>query len=566
MKWTIGRKLGVSFTLIMLIILSISVFSMNSSFTLSGNTTTINNEIMPKIQMVNKVNIQTDNVLIATQKFLLSKNQTDRDHYLQEVKSIIAQVEQAAKEYQATLTTKEGEEGFEEFQSSWAVYVDSLIAINSLVSAGQVDEAIAKSFEVNDLYDKTQGNINDLISLHEEQADTLQKEGAADFNKSVVLLIVVSVISFVLVIGIVIFFIRAIKRPVELLSEQAKELANGNLRLEPVQINNQDEIGQLATDFNVMHTNLKGLIQGLQEHIQTVAATSEELSASAEETSKATDQITSAMVDVSEGADRQVEGARTSNESISEMVIGMDQASVSVQSVSDLAASTKEYTALGSSMMDQTMKQMTNIQYSSDTTAKVVHSLGERSEEISQIVGLITTIADQTNLLALNAAIEAARAGEAGKGFAVVADEVKKLAENSSVAANQIREVIVAIQQEVGEAIHAMKVSTSTVEEGIELVKKSEDNFHGISSMIENVSAQTENISAVIEQLSANTISIKGQIDEVAALSEDSSDQAQTVAAAAEEQNATMEEISASAQVLGNLSAELQEMVQQFKV
>ena len=521
---------------------------------------------MPKIQMVNKVNIHTDNVLIATQKFLLATTQADKDNYLKEVETIIAQVEQASNEYEATLTTKQGKEGFETFQSSWAVYVDSLNTISSLVNAGKADEAIAQSFEVNDLYDETQEDINYLISLHEQQADELDKEGIADFKKTVFLLIVVSVLSFALTIGIVMFFMRAIKKPVELLSEQVKELANGNLRLEPVHINNRDEIGQLATDFNVMHSNLKGLIQGLQDHIQTVAATSEELSASAEETSRATEQITSSVVDVSEGADRQVQGARMSNEAISEMVTGMDQASISIQAVSDLAISTKEYTSLGSSMMDQTMKQMTNIQHSSDTTAKVVQSLGEKSTEISQIVGLITTIADQTNLLALNAAIEAARAGDYGKGFAVVADEVRKLAEDSSVAANQIREVIVAIQQEVAGAIDAMKVSTSTVEEGIKLVKKSEDNFQGISSMIENVSAQTENISTVIEQLNANTLSIKGQIDEVATLSEDSSDKAQTVAAAAEEQNATMEEISASAQVLGNLSAELQEMVQQFKV
>ncbi|MGE7022946.1 methyl-accepting chemotaxis protein [Solibacillus cecembensis] len=566
MKWTIGRKLGVSFTLIMLIILFISVFSINSSFTLNENTTTINNEIMPKIRMANKVNIQTDNVLIATQKFLLSNNQADRDKYLKEVQSIIGQVEQASNEYQATLTTKLGEEGFETFQSSWAVYVDSLKTITSLVDEGKVDEAIAKSFEINAMYDKTQEKMNYLIGLHEQQADALQKEGLADFNKTVLLLIVVGVIALVLTIGIVIFFMRVIKKPVEILSVQVKELADGNLRLEPVQINNRDEIGQLATDFNIMHTNLKGLIQGLQDHIQTVAATSEELSASAEETSKATDQITSSMVDVSDGADRQVQSARTSNEAISEMVTGMDQASQSVQSVSDLAISTKEYTTLGSSMMDQTMKQMTNIQHSSETTAKVVQSLGEKSTEISQIVGLITTIADQTNLLALNAAIEAARAGDYGKGFAVVADEVRKLAEDSSVAANQIRDVIVSIQHEVGEAINAMNVSTTTVEEGITLVKKSEENFHGISSMIEDVSAQTGNISAVIEQLSANTISIKGQMDEIATLSENSSDKAQTVAAAAEEQNATMEEIAASAQVLGELSTELQEMVKKFKV
>ncbi|MEG0259332.1 MAG: HAMP domain-containing methyl-accepting chemotaxis protein [Lysinibacillus sp.] len=566
MRWSIGKKLGISFTLIMLIIVLVSALSISSSFALNGNTKTINNEIMPKIQMVNKLNVHTDKVLITTQKFLLSKDQAYRDQYAQEVKSIIAQVEQSAKEYQATLTTAQGKEGFETFQSNWAVYVESLKAISSLANEGKVDEAIIKSFEMNDLYDNTQEDVNYLIELHEQQAEELQKEGTANFNKTVTLLIVVGVIALVLTIGIVIFFMRVIKKPVEILSGQVKELADGNLRLEPVQINNRDEIGQLATDFNVMHTNLKGLIQGLQDHIQTVAATSEELSASAEETSKATDQITSSMVDVSDGADRQVQSARTGNEAISEMVTGMDQASQSVQSVSDLAISTKEYTTLGTSMMDQTMKQMTNIQHSSDTTAKVVQSLGEKSTEISQIVGLITTIADQTNLLALNAAIEAARAGEYGKGFAVVADEVRKLAEDSSVAANQIRDVIVSIQHEVVEAINAMNVSTSTVEEGIALVKKSEDNFHGISSMIEDVSAQTENISAVIEQLSANTISIKGQMDEVATLSENSSDKAQTVAAAAEEQNATMEEIAASAQVLGELSTELQEMVQKFKV
>lgn len=192
-----------------------------------------------------------------------------------------------------------------------------------------------------------------------------------------------------------------------------------------MKIKNNDEIGQLATDFNQMTINFKTLVQQLQSHIQTVAATSEELSASAEETSKATEQITNAMVEVSEGADLQVQGTQTSNEAISEMVTGMERASASVQSVADLAISTKEYTTLGSSMMDKTMQQMANIQSSTETTSEVVHSLSDKSTEISQIVELITTIANQTNLLALNAAIEAARAGESGKGFAVVADEVR---------------------------------------------------------------------------------------------------------------------------------------------
>ena len=566
MKWTIGRKVGISFSIIMLVIILMSVMSIRSAFTLNSNTATLNNDIIPEINLLNKINAQTDRMYIITQKHLLSEDQPFKEKYAEEIEAINTEIDKSLKSYEIYVVSEQGKAAFETFKSSWAnlfVQNNEVIRLNN---AGQAGQAIQKSYEVSPLYEVMQKNIDGLLILLDQQAEDIHNEGMAEFKTNVILLIVASVIAFILTIGIIIFFIRVIKVPVELLSGQVKQLADGNLAIEPVTIKNRDEIGQLGTDFNSMLANLKGLIGGLQSHIQTVAATSEELSASAEETSKATDQITTAMVNVSEGADQQVQGARTSNEAISEMVTGMDHATSSVQAVSDLAISTKEYTSAGATMMDQTMAQMKNIQNTSDATSKVIQSLGEKSTEISQIVGLITTIAEQTNLLALNAAIEAARAGEYGKGFAVVADEVRKLAEDSSVAANQIREVIVSIQQEVTEAINAMEKSTNNVNEGIALVKKSEDNFHGISSMIGNVSTQTENISAIIEQLSANTISIKGQIIEVSTLSESSSDQAQTVAAAAEEQNATMEEISKSARALGQLSSELQEMVQQFRL
>ncbi|MEG0451016.1 MAG: methyl-accepting chemotaxis protein, partial [Lysinibacillus sp.] len=520
----------------------------------------------PEIGLLNKINAQTDLLFINTQKNLLSEDLPFKEQYGEEVETNIKQIDESLKSYEVYVVSEQGKASFEEFKSSWTNLVETNSEVIRLNNAGQEEQATLKYYEVDPLYGAMQKNMDDLLVLLDEQSENIHKEGMAEFKRTVTFLLVGSITALILTICIIIFFIRVIKRPVELLSEQVKQLADGNLAIEPVTINNRDEIGQLGTDFNSMLASLKNLIGGLQEHIQTVAATSEELSASAEETSKATDQITTAMVHVSEGADQQVQSARTSDEAISEMVTGMDHATASVQSVSDLASSTKEYTTVGASMMDQTMKQMENIQSTSESTSKVIQSLGEKSTEISQIVGLITAIADQTNLLALNAAIEAARAGEYGKGFAVVADEVRKLAEDSSVAANQIREVIIAVQKEVTEAINAMEKSTNNVNEGIALVKKSEDNFHGISTMIENVSSQTENISAIIEQLSANTISIKGQLNEVSTLSENSSDQAQTVAAAAEEQNATMEEISISARALGQLSSELQEMVHQFRV
>ncbi len=566
MKWTIGKKVGISFSVIMLLILLMCVISISSAFNLNKNTTTINDVVMPEIAMITKLNNQTDDMFISTQKNLLAIDLPYKEKYAEEVAVINKQIEDSFKSYEKIVETKKGIETLNLLMSNWANLIEQNNEVIRLSNAGNMEQATQKYYEVDLLFDKTQENIEVLFALLKQQSEDIRNEGTADFNRTFIILIVASLITFILTIGINVFFIHSIKRPVELLSEQVKQLADGNLTIEPVNIKNKDEIGQLGIDFNIMLAHLKGMLRSLQEHIQTVVTTSEELSASAEETSKATEQITSAMVDVSEGADQQVQGAKTSNEAITEMVTGMEHATSSVQSVFDLAISTKEYTSVGASMMDQTMKQMMNIQRSTEMTSNVVQSLGEKSTEISQIVGLITVIADQTNLLALNAAIEAARAGEYGKGFAVVADEVRKLAEDSSVATNQIREVIVSIQQEVTEAINAMEKSTTNVNEGMIFVKKSEDNFHSISSMIEGVTNQTENISAVIEQLNANTISIKGQIYEVSTLSESSSDKAQTVAAAAEEQNATMEEISTSARVLGELSSELQEIVSKFRV
>jgi methyl-accepting chemotaxis protein len=199
-------------------------------------------------------------------------------------------------------------------------------------------------------------------------------------------------------------------------------------------------------------------------------------------------------------------------------------------------------------------------------SSQVVNVLGEKSMEIEEIVALITEIANQTNLLALNAAIEAARAGEQGRGFAVVADEVRKLAERSNTAAGKIGTIITEIQQETGKAVKAMEDGTAAVSTGMLLMKNTGEAFVEILEMVEIVSRQAQEVSVIVEETNHLTKSMADRLDKISDVTQQSVGNTQQVAAAAEEQNATMEEIAAAADMLSKMAEELQESVTVFKL
>jgi methyl-accepting chemotaxis protein len=220
----------------------------------------------------------------------------------------------------------------------------------------------------------------------------------------------------------------------------------------------------------------------------------------------------------------------------------------------------------GSKSVNKAISQMAQIEQTVNTSAKVVAELGERSKEIGQIVDAISGIAGQTNLLALNAAIEAARAGEQGRGFAVVADEVRKLAEQSQEAAKQIAELIGGIQGETDKAVLAMNDGTREVKLGAEVVNAAGQAFQEIVALVTQVSGQIKENSAAIEQMAIGSQQIVTSVNRIDGLSKKAAGEAETVSAATEEQSASMQEIASSSQSLANLAMELREAVSKFHV
>ncbi|CAM3553513.1 methyl-accepting chemotaxis protein [Marinicrinis lubricantis] len=386
--------------------------------------------------------------------------------------------------------------------------------------------------------------------------------GANQVLRFVITTLVISIVVGAMIIGI---FVNTILRPVRVMALQVNQVSGGDLTVDPLPAKSRDEIGSLARDFNRMTQSLRTLIGHVSESSEQVAATSEELTASAQQTSKATEQITMSSQEVAAGAEEQnrtLNGARTA---VGEIANGMTSVAASIQSVSQTAVSTNEEAAKGNEVVQQTVEQIQTVHNHVNTTAQVIETLGNKSDEIGQVVLLISDIANQINLLALNASIEAARAGEHGRGFAVVADEVRKLAVQSSDATEKIGSIIQDIQNDTNQAVVSIKEGTYAVDAGMEQVRQTGDSFKTITSMVNDVSAQSQEVAAVVEEVMASIQNMVSMIDSIANISEQSSSNSQNMAAASEEQLASMEEISSSAANLTNMAEELQKLVEKFK-
>ncbi|KHF39630.1 methyl-accepting chemotaxis protein [Halalkalibacter okhensis] len=378
-------------------------------------------------------------------------------------------------------------------------------------------------------------------------------------------LVMVLAIGLGIAIIVVILFAKQIKKRLSNVEAALESAGNGDFTTS-LEDNYKDEIGQLSRSYNSMKDNLSALIQQVIETSEQVAASSEELSAGAEETSRATDQISESIQSIAAGSESQVSTTGKANHSAAAISENMNQISNNANKVTESAMMTKEKSKSGYSVIQESVNKMKLVSTKADEISKVVQRLGQKSSEIGNVVTLITEVADQTNLLALNAAIEAARAGEQGRGFAVVADEVRKLAEQSSQSGGQIQSLILEIQNEISQSVRSMDETRSAVREGSIAVERAGDEFEGISVSVQDVTAQIQEVMGNIQQVTNQMTSMVSFIDEAAGIAEESSAYSQEVAAAAEEQNATMEEISASATTLSGMAEELKESVKKFRV
>lgn len=356
-----------------------------------------------------------------------------------------------------------------------------------------------------------------------------------------------------------------IKKSLNHMLASTKQYADGDLR-NPVEINKNDEFGELGKALNEMRSGIKNIIITIAQSAEQMAFSAQQLTASAEQSAQVAGQVASSISDVAHNSEKQSNTVQETSAVVEQISAGIQHAAENTTQVAEQSSKAASTAKDGSHYVEKAVGQMAHIEQAVSTSAKVVATLGDRSREIGQIVDTISGIAGQTNLLALNAAIEAARAGEQGRGFAVVAEEVRKLAEQSQDAAKQIAALISNIQQDTEKAVTAMQNGTNEVNIGTEVVKSAGSSFNEIVALILKVSEQVQEISSVTQQVAGGSQKIVSAVREIDQLSKRVTDETETVSAATQQQSATTEEIAASSQALSKISEQLQNAVKKFKV
>lgn len=408
--------------------------------------------------------------------------------------------------------------------------------------------------------------INAIITLFAGGTIYYMVKTGVDLEKNIgtfsIFIIVASLI--ILLYGLYISFL--VSTPLRRGVEFAKHMAQGDLTAVLYCMDQKDEIGTLCKSLNQMTENFRSLVGDISRGADVFAESTQILSTRSEATALAAKQVSDALQQVASGSQTQTNSVQSIMNEIQDIVQATRQIEENIDHADQASRLALKVAEDGDTAMAKVNLQMNQIHHSVESTSQIISSLGEKSAIIGSIVETIKAISDQTNLLALNAAIEAARAGEHGRGFSVVAEEVRKLAEQSTLSSAQIEEIIVNIKSSLEEAITSMSTEKEVVQSGALAIQDAQQAFTRIKESTQVVNQQIQEVFTFSSELSQSSGMISQEVAQVASISQEATAQTEEVASSSSEQMLSMQEINQSSEELSATALDLQQAARKFKL
>ena len=488
----------------------------------------------------------------------------NRIHAAQETKKKADQLDIAFDAMDA-FVAPEVREDFDALRGDWESYKKNSREVIRLAKDGKQTEAAVLLDQSGSRYADMTNRLNRVVDSSKDFIHKESMAASAKYEQTKWTLIVCILLVVVLSGGMAFYLSSGIMKSVRYLMDVSREVAGGNLTVEAVP-KTQDEFGELTAAYGDTIRNLRTLIEHIQKTAAEVSSFAAQLTENASQSAQATQQVAVSITNVAGNTSQQGEAVSQSLSDIQNMSDSMhgfqDKATVSAEA----ARRVEEIAGRGKTAIDGAVGQMAEIADSVTDSAEVIRKLADRSTEIGQISVTISGIAEQTNLLSLNAAIEAARAGEAGRGFSVVAEEVRKLAEESDTAAQKIAELIRTIRQDTEQAVERMEKGTADVQSGREVMAEAGEAFEHISEAVTDLTAQADTILQEARESTGRAESLVKVMEGIDKSGRDVAAETESVSAATEEQSASMDEVAGASRKLSDLAQELSSSTAKFRI
>jgi len=534
----VGKRLFIAFGIMNLMLVGICAFGLSMITGVNGSLEQVvgKNDVLTKAAYDMKDGLKTANLAILAA--LTTKDEAYRAKSDGVVNASRLEYRNAVEVIDKLETSEEGKGLIKDIKDIIASGRNVNDKVMELSKSGKTEEAAA-SFVTDGLplMAKVFEGCDNFITYQQKRTATLAAEAKSFYRSCFVFVIIGAILSVAIGVAIALILAKSIVEPINRTISDTKLLSEGNLRQE-ILVDREDEFGQQAATIKGMVEKWREIIGNVKQASDSVASAGTQLSANAEQTSH--------------GASQQAERAYQVATASEEMSQTVDDIARNATSIATTAAQAAKTAKDGGTTVEAAVKEVGEIASTVAESASHITSLSELSKKIGDIIGIINEIADQTNLLALNAAIEAARAGEHGRGFAVVADEVRKLAERTTGATSEVSGIIREIQSNVTSAVTSIDHVTAKVNKGVDLSSKAGAELQTIVKSVEDLQQMVQQIATAIEEMSATSDQISKDIESISGISGATSESSKEVLKASND--------------LSRLGVDLQGIARQFEV